>query len=61
MLLICLLGFYSTLFSCNENQQATVLRLEALLPDGLDTLTEVVEDMSACYATACGEEAARLI
>ena len=33
-------------------------RFEAFLPDGLDSVAEVVEDVAALDATACGEEAA---
>ena len=32
------------------------LRFEAFLPDGLDTLAEVIKDMPACDATAGREE-----
>ena len=34
------------------------LRFETCLPDGLDTIAEVVEDVTALNATACGEETA---
>ena len=37
---------------------ATILRLEAFLPDGLDTLAEIVEDMAVLHAATSGEEAA---
>ena len=44
---------------CNEFLYENVsLRLEAFLPDGLDVLAEVIDDVAAYGATAGGEEAA---
>ena len=34
------------------------LRLEAFLPDGFDTVAEIVEDTTALSATACREKTA---
>ena len=37
---------------------ATILRLEAFLPDGLDALAEIIEDTAVLHAAAGREEAA---
>lgn len=52
---ICISGLS---LSCLSSSERPLLRLEALLPDGLYTVAEVVEDVAALDAAACREKAA---